>query len=218
MPMRRAVLLLAAAALLAPALPRAAHAQSAPAPAVAADSAYLRPGDAIRLVVWRQPEFSGEFPIGPDGAIQHPLLTQVVVAGVPRSVIRQRLIETLSRYGRDPQLVFDLLYRVAVSGEVRLPNLYTLSPETTVGQAVAAAGGITEFGRTDNVRVVRGGQVIVVNLNRPDPAVAEMRIRSGDQIRVSRRGNVLREYIGPLASVVAAAAALISVVNTSGGS
>ena len=203
---RAAVLLALLAALLLPGTARAQAAQ--------ADSAHLRPGDAIRLTVWRQPEFSGEFPVSAEGTVQHPLLSHVSVVGVPRSVIRQRLEEALSRYGRDPQFVFDFLYRVAVSGEVRLPNLYTLIPETTIGQAVAAAGGITEFGRTDNVRVIRAGQVIVVNLKRPDPEVAEMRIRSGDQIRVSRRTNILREYIGPLASVVAAAAALISVFDT----
>ncbi|HEU0052479.1 MAG TPA: polysaccharide biosynthesis/export family protein [Longimicrobium sp.] len=205
---RLALLAVLAAALL---LPRVASAQSS-----AADSASLRPGDFIRLVVWRQPDFSGEFPVGPDGAIQHPLLRDVVVTGAPRSVIRDRIRTSLQRFDRDPQFVFDFLYRVAVGGEVRLPNLYNLSPETTIGQAVAAAGGATEFGSVGSVRLVRGGVRTTIDLRRPDPAVAEMRIRSGDQITIPRRTNILREYIGPLASVVAAAAALISVVDNSG--
>ena len=204
--MRKLALLAALVAALV--LPRAAHAQVS-----GADSASLRPGDAIRLVVWRQPDFTGEYPIAPDGTIQHPLLRDVVVVGAPRSVIRERLRTSLQRFDRDPQFVFDFLYRVAVGGEVRLPNLYNLSPETTIAQAVAASGGATEFGRLDNVRVVRGGEVVVLNLRRPDPVVAEMRIRSGDQIRVSRRTNILREYIGPAASVVGAIAALVSVLD-----
>lgn len=191
----------------------AALARSAPAAAQAPDSAFLRPGDVIHLVVWRQPEFTGDFPVGPEGTIQHPLLSTVSVVGVPRSVIRDRLRESLSKYERDPNFVFDFLYRIAVEGEVRLPNLYNLPPETTVGQALAAAGGVTEFGRLDRVQLVRGGQETIIDLRRPSSAVAEMRIRSGDQIRVSRHANILRDYVGPFAAVISALAAAVTLAR-----
>ena len=203
MPQRTLLFLALLAALV---LPASAAAQGA-----AADSAYLRPGDIIRLAVFRQPDFSGEFPVSPEGTIQHPLLADVSVVGVPRSVIRERLRAVLARYERDPSFVFSFLYRVAVGGEVRLPNLYVVIPETTVGQAVAEAGGLTEFGRLDRVIVVREGRELTVNLR--DPAEAETRIRSGDQIRVTRRSNLLRDTIGPFASVVAAIAAVVSIVK-----
>ncbi|MFL5383550.1 MAG: polysaccharide biosynthesis/export family protein [Longimicrobiaceae bacterium] len=202
--MRRLLLFLAA--LLALAHPARAAAQ-------AADSAYLRPGDLVRLAVFRQPELSGDFPVSAEGTLQHPLLSEVRVVGATRAVIRERLREALTRYVRDPSFVFDYLYRVAVIGEVRLPNLFSLSPETTLGQAVAAAGGVTENGRLERVHLVRDGRDQVVNLQSPDPAVAAMRVHSGDQIRVSRRTNVLRDYVGPMASVVAAVAAVINVVG-----
>ena len=41
-------------------------------PAVQGDS-LLRPGDALRITVWRQPEFSGDFVVNPDSTIGHPL-------------------------------------------------------------------------------------------------------------------------------------------------
>jgi len=178
-----------------------------------ADSVFLRPGDVIRLAVFRQPEFTGEFPVGPDGTIQHPLLADVNVVGVPRAVIHERLRTALSRYMRDPDFVFNFLYRVAVGGEVRLPNLLNLSPETTIAQAVAAAGGLSEFGRMDRVHLYRDGHDIALNLQSPTPEVAAMRIHSGDQIAVGRRGNVLRDYLGPFASVVGAVAALAAVIR-----
>ncbi|HEV7589921.1 MAG TPA: polysaccharide biosynthesis/export family protein [Longimicrobium sp.] len=202
--MRR--LLLLVAALLALAHPARAAAQ-------AADSAYLRPGDMVRLAVFRQPELSGDFPVSAEGTLQHPLFSDVRVVGASRAVIRQRLRDALTPYVRDPSFVFDFLYRVAVTGEVRLPNLFNLSPETTLGQAVAAAGGVTEFGRLDRVRLVRDGHETVLNLQAPDPAVAAMRIHSGDQIRVTRRGNLLRDYLGPFAAIVAAAAAVATAVG-----
>ena len=207
--MRKLLLLLAllAASL---ALPHRGAAQNT----AAADSAFLRPGDVIRLQVFRQAELSGEFVVSPEGTIQHPLLSNVVVVGASRSVIRDRLREALSRFERDPAFVFDYLYRVAVGGEVRLPNLYPLNPETTIGQAVAAAGGVTEFGRLDRVHVLRDGQDILVDLRRPDSNTAAMRIRSGDQIRVSRRGNLIRDVITPFAAVLSAVAAVATFITT----
>src|SRR5215218_5111163 len=154
-PMRRLLLLLAVL------LPLAHPSRGA---AQAADSAYLRPGDLVRLAVFRQPDFSGDFPVSPEGTLQHPLLSGVRVVGVSRASIRERLREALAVYVRDPSFVFDFLYRVSITGEVRLPNLLNLSPETTLGQAVAAAGGVTEFGRLDRVRLVRDGHEMVVNL------------------------------------------------------
>jgi protein involved in polysaccharide export with SLBB domain len=202
--MRRLLLLVAALV----ALPHPARAA-----AQAADSVFLRPGDMVRLAVFRQPELSGDFAVSSDGTLQHPLLSEVRVVGATRAEIRERLHEALARYARDPSFVFDFLYRVTVTGEVRLPNLFTLSPETTLGQAVAAAGGITEYGRLDRVHLVRDGRDQVVNLQSPDPAVASLRIHSGDQIRVARRSNLLRDFLGPFAAIVGAAAALATVAG-----
>lgn len=203
--MRRA--LLPVLALLLAALPAAAQG------AAASDSLSPRPGDAIRMSVWRLPEFTGEFAIGPDGTIQHPLLSDVRVTGATRAQVAERLRTTLLRYENDPRFVFDFLYRVSVGGEVRLPNLYALPTETTLPQAVAAAGGATEYARLSDVLLIREGREIRVNLRSADPATTEMRIRSGDQIRVPRRVSLLRDWIGPVAAVVGASAALISVVR-----
>lgn len=189
------------------------------APAAAQDTtAAVRASDAIRLSVWRQAEFTGEFPIAPDGTILHPLLSEVRVVGRTREQVREQIRQVLLRYENDPQFVFDYLYRVGVTGEVRLPNLYSLPPETTIGQAVAAAGGVAEFGRLDQVRLMRGGREVLLDLRNPSPEVAEMRIRSGDQIRVTRRGASWRDYVGLAAGLVAAVASVIAAVNVVGSS
>lgn len=189
------------------------------APAAAQDTtAAVRPADAIRLAVWRQAEFTGEYPIAPDGTILHPLLSEVRVVGRTREQVREQIRQVLLRYENDPQFVFDYLYRVGVTGEVRLPNLYSLPPETTIGQAVAAAGGVAEFGRLDQVRLMRGGREVLLDLRNPSPEVAEMRIRSGDQIRVTRRGASWRDYVGLAAGLVAAVASVIAAVNVVGSS
>lgn len=182
-------------------------------PAAAQEPSSIRPGDVVRLSVWRLPEFSGDFPVAPDGTILHPLLTEVRVVGQSRAEVHRQLREVLLRYENDPQLVFDYLYRVAVTGEVRLPGLYTLPPETTLSQAIAAGGGASEFGRLDAVRLLRGGTETILDLRAPSPEVAEMRIRSGDQLRLVRRGAGFREYLGLGAALVAAVASVVGALT-----
>jgi polysaccharide export outer membrane protein len=207
--MRRFLLPLLLALCLAPAA----------VPAAAQDTtAAVRPADVIRLTVWRQAELTGEFPIAPDGTILHPLLSEVRVVGRTRDQVRAQLREVLLRYENDPQFVFDYLYRVGVTGEVRLPNLYTLPPETTIAQAVAAAGGAAEFGRLEQVRLMRGGREVILDLRNPTPEVSEMRIRSGDQIRLDRRGAGWREFVGLGASIIAAIASVVGAITVIRGS
>lgn len=202
--MRRFIPLLAVV-LAALAFPHRARAQ-------AAEPTYLQPGDQIHLVVFRQPEFSGDFMVSAEGTIQHPLLADVSVVDASRSVIRERLRAALGRYDRDPAFVFDFLYRVAVWGEVRQPNLLRLPPQTTLAEAIAAAGGATENAALNRVVLRREGRETRVDLQGGGEG-AGMRIRSGDQIRVLRRTNVLRDVVGPFASMVGAVAAVAAVLR-----
>lgn len=185
---------------------------AAPAAAQGGDSVSVRPGDVVRLVVWRQAEFTGEFPVAPNGTILHPLLTEVRVVGVTREQITEQLRRVLAQYERQPQFVFDFLYRVGVGGEVRLPNLYRVTPETTLVQAVSTAGGATDDARLDRAVLYRDGREVQLNLLNPTPQVAAMQVRSGDQIRIPRRTNPFREYLSLGASVVAATASLIGAI------
>ena len=60
------------------------------------------------------------------------------------------------------------------------------------------------------MRLIRGGREMVLDLRDPSPAVTEMRIRSGDQIRVPRRGSSFRDYLGLGASLVAAVGSVVA--------
>lgn len=171
----------------------------------------LNPGDQIRIMVWRKPEMSGDFTIGGNGTILHPLYREVAVVGIPLSVVEDRLRTFLTRYETNPQFVISPLVRIIVGGEVRSPNILAVPPETSVAQAVALAGGPTDRGRLDRVKIIREGQEISVDLSRPDSDVGLLRIRSGDQIIVSRRGPGAREYLWPITSMVAAAASIVGI-------
>jgi polysaccharide export outer membrane protein len=172
----------------------------------------LRPGDVLRITVWRQPDFSGEYAINPDSTIGHPLLQAVRVGGASLSAVRARLREFLLAYEQNPHFVVEPLYPVVVAGEVRAPALVTMPRGTTIAQAVAKGGGPTERGRLDRVTLVRGGKSYRLNLLSEDQRVAVMPIVSGDQLFVARRSdfNPVRDALGPLASFAAAVAAILA--------
>src|SRR2546427_10563039 len=79
----------------------------------------LRPGDVLRITVWRHPEMSGEFVVAPDSTLVHPLYQVVKVAGAPLPVVKERLRGLLATYEQDVQLVIEPLFPVTVAGEVR---------------------------------------------------------------------------------------------------
>ena len=59
--------------------------------------------------------------------------------------------------------------KVSVFGEVRKPDVYKIKQRTTVLDAVAAAGGLTEFAKKNKVVVIRddpkGPQRFMLNLD-----------------------------------------------------
>lgn len=195
------------AALLAPASTLAQDTSPSPAPHVV-----LRPGDAVRITVWRRPELSGEFAVDGSGALAHPLYRALQVTDVPLSVAEGRVKTFLTTYETNPSFAFEPLLRVTVSGEVTRPNLYSLRPETSVAQAVAMAGGPTARARVDKVRLMRDGATTLVDLSRPESGLAQTRVRSGDQIQLDVRRSVFRDYVTPALTLTGAGAAIINVI------
>jgi polysaccharide export outer membrane protein len=177
-----------------PALLLATLGFATPAPAQTPESVQmLRPGDVVRLVVWRQEDLSGDFTVGPDSALVHPLYREVKVAGVPLPVAEERLRDFLRRYQEDPRIILEPQFRVTISGEVSKPDLYTLSPDVTVAEAIAQAGGITGTGVRKKVRLLRNGEEYRLDLRHPDVGLASLPVRSGDQILVEPKR---RDYFG----------------------
>ena len=174
--------------------------------------AALTPGDVIRVVVWKNPDLSGDFIIAGNGTISHPLYREVQVTGLSMAGVEERIRTFLLKYQTTPQFVLQPLVRIVVGGEVRTPNVYSVPPETTITQAIALAGGTTERASLANVRVIRDRQEIRMDLRRPEADVAALQIRSGDQILVARGRPSLLNILGPVTSTIAATAAVISIV------
>ena len=181
-------------------------------PAAAVSDPVLKPGDLVRIAVWQQPAWSGDFEVAADGTIRHPLYRGVKVTGVPFTVAEERMRTFLRRYEETPTFSMYPLFQVIVGGDVREPKLYTLPPEATVAQAIALAGGPTERGQVNSVRLLRGGQEIVLDLTNPETGAAATPVRSGDQIIIPRRRNVFQDIVVPASSVLGGVVTLVNLL------
>ncbi|HEY3012803.1 MAG TPA: polysaccharide biosynthesis/export family protein [Gemmatimonadales bacterium] len=178
----------------------------------------LAPGDSVRVVVWRKPEMSGDYIVGPDGTITHPLYRAVRVGGVPFATAEANVRSFLARFEQDPQFVLEPLVRVAVSGEVGRPQVFALRPETSIADAVAQAGGPNQFGNRNKVRVLRKDasgreRELTVSLLDPSGSGAALRVHSGDQIVVDRKKSFFKDIFMPALGLFGSAASIYLLID-----
>src|SRR5579872_3176608 len=87
-----------------------------------ASSTYtLRAGDILRIEVWGQPQFSGQFLIDETGRLQYPLLGDVQVTSLTVAALRDKIRQGLEQMFKSPFVSVSPLFRMAVLGEVRAP-------------------------------------------------------------------------------------------------
>lgn len=179
---------LVAVLLLWVAVPLAA--QTPPA-VIAADSneVVVRTGDVVRFEVLGQSDLSAERIVDRQGEIQLPFLGGVKVAGLSAEQIRVLITERYGRLYANPLVNVVVRVGVNVTGEVQQPNRYRVHPTSTVLDVLAEAGGLTSEARANRIELVRGEQVVVLDLSSPTGGLAAQNIlvRSGDWIRVPRR-------------------------------
>ena len=169
-----------------------ASAVRAPAQAIVQQSsASLRPGDSLRVRVWREPDLSGVFMVDEHGDLTFPRLGRRSVVNVPIDSIRARVQREYAEFVRDASVEITPLYRVRVNGAVRNPGLFTVDPTMSVGDAIGLAGGVSPEGRSGRVDLVRDGRRIATSIS-PSSRLVELALRSGDELYVPERAWITR--------------------------
>ena len=120
----------------------------------------IGPGDLIEVVVWKSEDLSGQFRVRPDGKFSMPLIGDVLAAGKTTDSINEQIQTKLELFVESP-FVSTIIRetasnRVFVLGEVRTPGAYPIEGTLTVLQALALAGGFTEFAIRDRLVLIRG--------------------------------------------------------------
>jgi protein involved in polysaccharide export with SLBB domain len=148
--------------------------------------AVVRPGDIIRLKIWREPDMSGDIAVDEGGIATLPRLGPLSVANLPADSLKRRLINAYAKYLRDPAVEITVLPRITVLGAVRTPNVYHVEPTMTVADALALAGGASPDGKVDQVELRRRDQGSILKVSR-GTRLADTPIRSGDELYVPQR-------------------------------
>lgn len=175
---------------------------------------FVQPGDVVKLWIWREAELSGEFVVPETGIVVFPKIGAQKVTGRPMPALRDALLVEFQKFLRNPSIEITFLRRVNVLGAVRKPGVYPLDPTTTVAMALAMAEGTTPEGRTDRVELFRDGERLVANINQRT-RIAELPIRSGDQLFVPERSWISRNsaFVAALVSGGFSLLGLIIAIN-----
>ena len=117
-------------------------------------------GDLIEIVVWKNPEVSGEFRIRPDGKFSMPLVGDILAEGMTTDLVSMQVEKKLKLFIDAPfisTIVRDTSSnRIYILGEVARPGAYPIDSSLSVLQALAMAGGLTEFADRNKLLLVRG--------------------------------------------------------------
>lgn len=133
-------------------------------------------GDRLKITVYEAPELSGDFEVLPDGTLSLPLAGTLSVQGLTLDEATRALQKQFNKVLRFPIVTLALTnrrpVRVAISGEVNRPGVYTVGSgvsgalgqantaqtsgnqetgQATLTQVIQQAGGITE---TADIRTV----------------------------------------------------------------
>jgi len=187
-----------------------ATAQSQVAGADVAPELPVEIGDKLRLKVWRQDDYSGEFLVDTRGRATLPLVGEWEVAGADPAALEARLTEAFRRTLRDPVVDLEVLHRVRVLGEVLEPGVFYLDGTMAVADALAMAGGRTLLAHDGAVTLRRTGGVIEADV-RTDVRLSELPIRSGDELMVPRRSWLDRNVAAAVSGGVAFFGLLVAI-------
>jgi len=154
----------------------------------------MGPEDVLRISVWENKDLTLDLVVRPDGKISMPLIQDVVAEGRTAVELANTIHDRLLTFIKEPQVSVIVLQvnapKYFVIGNVLKPGTYSLRSETSVLQALALAGGFTQFASTRSIKLIRndaGKQVVrKVNYNDmiDDAGEGNYLLKSGDTIVV----------------------------------
>lgn len=139
---------------------------SAPEKAATPNYRYvIGPGDALNILVWRNPELSMVVPVRPDGRISTPLVEDLEAQGRSPTELAREIERALGRYIRDPTVTvivtgFQGPYseQIRVIGEAARPQAVPYRQNMTLLDVMVQVGGLTDFADGNKAVLVRGSE------------------------------------------------------------
>lgn len=154
----------------------------------------LATGDTINVRVFEQPDFSGPCRIRPDGRISLPIAGEILAAGRHPAQLRDEIEARLKAVIVNPRVSVSIEQpapiTVSMLGEVGTKGNLSFEPPVTMLQALAQAGGLTDFADKSAIFVIRSTPTFqrirftYEGLERNEDGAAAFQLRKGDVIVV----------------------------------
>lgn len=140
-----------------------------------AEEYYLGRHDILRITVFgRQKTVEGiadtvhDAKIRDDGMISFPLIGDIKAVGLTVSELQQRIVKRLKAYIVAPKIDIQIIKygsrKVSILGEVKTPQTVYLEGRTTLLEAIAMSGGLTENANLRGAYIVRKDKIIPIDL------------------------------------------------------
>jgi len=119
-------------------------------------------GDKLRIEVYKDAQLSQSLQVRPDGKITLPLVGDIAAAGRTSVELRDSIGQALQEFIKNPTVTVIVVETtpqvVYVTGEVTHPGPVALSNgHISIIQALAVAGGFTDFANKKDIQVLRKG-------------------------------------------------------------
>jgi len=127
------------------------------------DSQYLiGPGDAVNIIVWRNPEVSMSVPVRPDGKITTPLVEDLPAAGKTSTALARDIEKALAKYIQQPvvtvvvtNFIGNYSEQIRVIGQAAKPQALPYRRDMSLMDVMIAVGGTTEFAAGNRASLIR---------------------------------------------------------------
>jgi len=164
---------------------------TATAAALVSSEHRLQTGDRVTISLRGIPSPSEiEDQIDEKGSVNLELLGVVAIGGLTTSEAERKIEHAYVAseiYQRINVTIVTERGEYFVRGEVRQPGRFPLPSGITLTEAIAAAGGYTDYARPTRVRIIRGAQVILADATRIEKRLdPDVIIKRNDTIVVER--------------------------------
>jgi polysaccharide export outer membrane protein len=126
---------------------------------VVPDSYVIGESDVVTVTVFKEPTLSSSLLVRPDGMISLPLLGDIKAAGKTPLQLADEVTAKLKKFIQDPNVTIVLSQmnskKVYLIGEVGRTGPMELTPGMTLLQAIATAGGISQYANTKKMYILR---------------------------------------------------------------
>ncbi len=140
---------------------------AAPGASVDTKTFKVGPQDVLKIIVWREQDFTGLYTVHSDGKITLPLVGDIQAGGLTAEEIQKNVTAALSKLIQKPNVTITvqqvLSQKYYMDGEIGRPGEYQLTAPTTVLEAISVAGGLRDFANGKKIYVLRGDKRIHFN-------------------------------------------------------